>query len=96
MSFQEDLYKQECGADLPLRCDVGDISARLGPIDIGLQRRVFADPNFPLEGKVSALGKSIVILDQDFSSKRFACANIEPDNDIVKYANIRKPPRFVA
>ncbi|KAJ8686259.1 hypothetical protein QAD02_022053, partial [Eretmocerus hayati] len=94
--LNEDLYKQECGADLPLRCDVGDVSARLGPIDIGLERRILVDSNFPLEGAVSALGRSIVILDKDFGSSRFACANIEPDNDIIKYANIRKPPHFVA
>lgn len=47
------------------------------------------------EGKVSAMGRSIVILNKDFGPERFACANIEPDNDIIKYANIRKPPRFV-
>lgn len=92
---QEDLYKQECGADLPLRCYVGDISARLGPIDIGLERRVFSDSNFPLEGPVSAMGKSIVIMEKDFGNTRFACANIEPDHDIVKYINIKRPPRFV-
>jgi len=44
---------------------------------------------------VSALGRSIVILNKDFGGERFACANIEPDYDIVKYANIDKPPRFV-
>lgn len=94
-SQQDDLYKQECGTDLPLRCHVGDISARLGPIRLGLGRQVFSDPNFPLEGSVSAMGKSIVILDKNFGHHRFACSNIEPDNDIVKYANLRKPPRFV-
>ncbi|XP_043268911.1 uncharacterized protein Rsod isoform X2 [Venturia canescens] len=93
--LNEDLYRQECGPDLPLRCYVGDLSARLGPIDIGLQRKVFVDSNFPLEGKVSALGKSIVIMDQNFGQQRFACANIEPDYDIVKYANIGRPPKFV-
>ncbi|XP_047350470.1 uncharacterized protein LOC124949465 isoform X2 [Vespa velutina] len=93
--LNEDLYRQECGPDLPLRCQVGDISSRLGPINIGMERRVFTDPNFPLDGPVSAMGKSIVIMDRDFGNNRFACANIEPDNDIVKYANIRKPPRFV-
>ncbi|XP_008545809.1 uncharacterized protein LOC103570004 [Microplitis demolitor] len=93
--LNEELYRQECGPDQPFRCHVGDLSARLGPINIGLERKVFVDGNFPLEGTVSALGKSIVILDQDFGSQRFACANIEPDNDIVKYANIRRPPRFV-
>lgn len=93
--LNDDLYRQECGPDLPLRCHVGDISARVGPINIGLERQIFTDQNFPLEGPVSAMGRSIVIFDKDFGTNRYACANIEPDNDIVKYANIRKPPRFV-
>lgn len=80
---------------MPLRCYVGDISGRLGPINIGLKRQVFTDSNFPLEGPVSAMGKSIIIFDKDFGNNRYACANIEADNDIVKYTNIRKPPRFV-
>lgn len=140
------MYSQECSPETPLRCYTGDISGRLGPIDLGVSRKVFTDANFPLgelyfsaiylftfsfrrissqcpinfkfvtyltiflygdslyfnminffftEGKVSAMGKSIVILNKDFGPDRFACANIEPDNDIIKYANIRKPPRFV-
>lgn len=71
------------------------MSARLGTIDIGLQRKVFTDSNFPLEGDVSAIGRSIVIMSPNKNPKRYACANIEPDNDIIKYANIEKPPRFV-
>ncbi|EGI59506.1 hypothetical protein G5I_12335 [Acromyrmex echinatior] len=92
---EDDLYREECGPDLPLRCYVGDISSRLGPINIGEKRQIFTDLNFPLDGPVSAMGKSIIIFDKDFSGTRFACTNIEPDNNIVKYANIRKPPRFV-
>jgi hypothetical protein len=42
-----------------------------------------------------AMGRSIVIFNKDRGGERFACANIEPDKDIIKYANIRKPPRFV-
>jgi hypothetical protein len=41
------------------------------------------------------MGRSIVIFNKDLRGERFACANIEPDKDIIKYANIRKPPRFV-
>ncbi|CAG9854590.1 unnamed protein product [Phyllotreta striolata] len=93
--LNEDLYRQECGPENPLRCHVGDLSARLGTIDIGLRRKVFTDSNFPLEGDVSAVGKSIVIFGPEKSPLRFACANIEPDYDIIKYANIEKPPRFV-
>ncbi|XP_058812526.1 uncharacterized protein LOC131677032 [Topomyia yanbarensis] len=93
--LNEDLYRQECGPDNPLRCYVGDLSARLGPINIGERRMVFTDSNFPLEGTVSALGRSIVIFGPELSSHRFACAKIEPDHDIVKYINLKKPPRFV-
>lgn len=47
------------------------------------------------EGDVTAMGRSVVIFNKDRGGERFACANIEPDKDIIKYANIRKPPRFV-
>ncbi|XP_055905372.1 uncharacterized protein LOC129940875 [Eupeodes corollae] len=90
-----ELYDQECGSDNPLRCYVGDVSSRLGPINIGEKRMVFTDPNFPLEKPVGAIGRSIVIFAQDWSNERFACANIEPDHNIVKFVNIQKPPRFV-
>lgn len=56
---------------------------------------MFVDSNFPLEGVVSAMGRSIVIFGPEGSGERMACANIEPDKDIVKYANIMKTPRFV-
>lgn len=64
-------------------------------VDIGVGRKLFTESNLPLEGKMNALGRSIVIFGPEKGSERFACANIEPDNDIVKYANIRKPPHFV-
>lgn len=56
---------------------------------------MFTDFNLPLEGDVTAIGRSIVIFDPNEGSQRFACANIEPDYDIVKFSNIEKPPRFV-
>lgn len=93
--LNDELYRQECGPDNPLRCYVGDVSARLGTIDIGVDRSVKSDSNFPLEGDQSALGRSIVIMAPNHSGERFACANIEPDHDIVKYVNIERPPRFV-
>lgn len=93
--LNEELYREECGPDNPLRCYVGDISGRLGTISLGDKRQVFTDTNFPLEGDVMAMGRSIVIFNKDRGGERFACANIEPDKDIIKYANIRKPPRFV-
>lgn len=74
---------------------MGDVSARVGTIDLGVNRAVFSDPNFPLEGTQSALGRSIVLFGPNFSSERYACANIEPDHDIIKYINLQKPPKFV-
>lgn len=54
------------------------------------------DSNFPLEGPLGgAIGRSIVIFGPDHSSERFACANIEPNHNIIKYVNLQKPPRFV-
>ncbi|XP_067011092.2 uncharacterized protein Rsod [Anabrus simplex] len=91
----DELYRAECGPDNPLRCYVGDISGRLGTIDMGDKRQVFTDSNLPLEGPVSAMGRSIVVLNQDRRGERYACANIEPDYDIIKYANLQKPPKFV-
>lgn len=46
--LQEELYREECGPDNPLRCYVGDISGRLGTISLGDKRQVFTDTNFPL------------------------------------------------
>lgn len=90
-----DLYRSECAPDNPLRCYVGDVSARVGTIDLGVQRSVFSDPNFPLEGVHNAMGRSIVLFGPDYGHERYACANIEPDHDIVKYINLQKPPKFV-
>lgn len=89
------MYNEECGPDNPLRCYVGDVSSRVGTIDVGLRRAVLVDSNFPLEGDVSAVGRSIVLLSPNRRPERYACANIEPDYDIIKYANIERPPRFV-
>lgn len=41
------------------------------------------------------MGRSIVLFGPDYSHERYACANIEPDHDIVKYINLQKPPKFV-
>jgi len=63
--------------------------------DLGGERVVLTDSNFPLEAPVGAIGRSIVIFGPDHSHERFACANIEPDHNVIKYINLQKPPRFV-
>lgn len=42
------------------------------------------------------MGRSMVLLSPNGGEDRFACANIEPDNNIFKFIVIRKPRKFVA
>ena len=77
-------YGDECGKDLPLRCMVGDLSGKLGRIDVGGKAYVSNDVNLPLDPGDgnwfnTAIGKSIVIHGPDGSPERMACANIEVD-----------------
>jgi len=39
---------QQCQPHVPYRCMVGDLSGRLGNINLGLGRYVFSDRNLPL------------------------------------------------
>ena len=89
-------YAEECGPDYPLRCEIGDISGRVGKISVGATAYVLNDGHLPLSGDwwKSAVGKSIVIHGPNESPDRMACANIEVDKDIVKYATIRTKARF--
>jgi len=89
-------YGEECSPETPLRCEVGDLSGRHGTIDVGGKAFVFSDVNLPLSGDWynSALGKSIIIYDSNESNNILACANIEPDRDILKYAVIKVQGNF--
>ena len=42
------MYQKECQPHVPYRCMVGDLSGRLGNINLGLGRYVFSDRNLPL------------------------------------------------
>eukprot|EP00088_Acartia_fossae_P008310 TRINITY_DN13961_c0_g1_i3.p1 TRINITY_DN13961_c0_g1~~TRINITY_DN13961_c0_g1_i3.p1 ORF type:complete len:285 (+),score=52.87 TRINITY_DN13961_c0_g1_i3:1-855(+) len=89
-------YDEECHQDTPLRCEVGDLTGRHGRIAIGGHAYVFNDNNLPLSGDWynSALGKSIVIHGPDGASNLMACANIEPDKDIIKYVVVKTGNKF--
>ena len=45
---QHDFYNEQCSPETPLRCEIGDLGGRLGPIDLGQKRVVMSDPNLPL------------------------------------------------
>eukprot|EP00094_Tigriopus_californicus_P005910 TCALIF_05695-PA protein Name:"Similar to sodE Superoxide dismutase [Cu-Zn] 5 (Dictyostelium discoideum)" AED:0.01 eAED:0.01 QI:0/-1/0/1/-1/1/1/0/1143 len=90
-------YSEECGPDNPLRCEIGDLSGRLGTkLSVGGRALVINDVNLPLTGDwfKNAIGKSIIIHGPDESPDRMACANIEEDKDIVKFASIEVKSRF--
>jgi len=38
--FNDELYREQCGIDNPLRCYVGDLGRRLGPMNLGDKRQV--------------------------------------------------------
>ena len=82
-------YSEQCSRRVPLRCEVGDLSGRHGKISIGARAYVFNDPNLNFFGDWfhTALGKSIVV--KDDNGLPLACATIEPDKDIIKYAVIK-------
>ena len=89
-------YSEECSPETPLRCEVGDLSGRHGQIDVGGKAFVFSDVNLALSGDWynSALGKSIIVYDPNGSGAIMACANIEPDKDIIKYAVLKVQGNF--
>lgn len=82
VSTDEKQY-QNCGKDTPARCELGDLSARHGPLKISgtvkgadETQMLLTDTNLPLSGPHSILGHSIVIHD-DHAPKhrgdRMAC-----------------------
>lgn len=54
-------YKTACSIDDPLRCELGDLSGRLGKINIAVTQRTeagkffFTDQYLPLSGPYSVL-----------------------------------------
>ncbi|CAG0919694.1 unnamed protein product [Notodromas monacha] len=100
-TYDREAYDRDCGRNLPLRCEAGDMSGKLGPISIGGRdgHFVLSDTHYPLcevaLGRDNGMtAKSLVIFDEDGSSLRYACANIEPDDDIVRTVVVQKTSRF--
>lgn len=71
----------------PLRCELGDLTGKLGPIDVPTYRATpsgepdvgkyyFVDTDTQLCGPTSVVGRSIVIHREDFGAPRLTCANI--------------------
>ncbi|KAG0723410.1 Superoxide dismutase [Cu-Zn] [Chionoecetes opilio] len=85
VSTEEKQYRG-CSADSPSKCELGDLSGRLGFLRVSgtvkgapESQKMMTDANLPLSGPRSILGHSIVIFD-DFAPKhrgdRMACMSI--------------------
>lgn len=91
---KKDSYQHECGPHSPLRCEMGDLSGKLGPLSIGTGPAIYTDTNLPLVGNFSVLGRSIIVFAKEGSMLRKACANIKHDIHLVRHVSVRKFPGF--
>ncbi|GLD60817.1 uncharacterized protein AKAME5_001268400, partial [Lates japonicus] len=65
-----------CSLESPLSCEVGEISARQGPVSL-TQGQVFTDSNIQLTGEVTVVHRSLVLKS---GNSIIACANIVPES----------------
>lgn len=86
------LYKKDCSPHNQLRCEMGDLSGKHGPLTIGGHRAVLTDVNLPLAGNFSVMRRSIVLFDKN--GLKLACANILPDVHLVTSVAIKRHPSF--
>ncbi|XP_077992860.1 uncharacterized protein LOC144446888 [Glandiceps talaboti] len=86
-------YSTECNTENPHRCELGDLSNKLGQIDIISDlssaggKYFYTDSLLPLSGITSVLGRSIVIHDAESAAARYACADIYEMMPVVSRAN---------
>lgn len=90
----DEFYKSDCNPKNYLRCALGDLTGRHGPLAIGEDRRVFSDPNLPLVGNYSIINRALVISIRNQSETSLACANIKLDKHLVSTIIIQKIPAF--
>eukprot|EP00117_Sycon_ciliatum_P016138 scpid49237/ scgid5830/ len=69
-------YSTACGPRSQLRCEVGDLSGKIGQLTIDGTARMYPIAQLPLEGPNSVFGRSIVIHAANGGAPRIACANI--------------------
>ncbi|RWS08541.1 uncharacterized protein B4U79_07981 [Dinothrombium tinctorium] len=91
---KNEIYKKDCNKVNPLRCEMGDLSGKHGPLVIGQKRFVYTDVNLPLVGNYSILGRSVVLFSKNGGDVKLACTNIKPDIHIVSNVAVRKYPTF--
>lgn len=89
-----DLYAKDCNAMNPLRCELGDLSGRNGALTIGGRRVTRSDPNLPLVGYGSVLGRSLIIFGPGGSEHKLACTKVLQDFHLISNIAIQNNPRL--
>lgn len=88
-------YPISCTQNEPLACAMGDLGMRHGLLNLGPNnRRVVSDPNLPLVGNYSVMGRSLIIADNKRPTVKLACANIFPDMHLKSNVVIKRTPSF--
>eukprot|EP00117_Sycon_ciliatum_P014992 scpid33674/ scgid15033/ len=78
-------YPKQCSPQNPYRCELGDTSKKTGKIAVRNVPQYHIDPDLPLTGPHSALGRSMVIHNPNGAAARLACGNVIPEDshDVV-------------
>ena len=88
-------YSKDCNAQNQLRCEMGDLSNKMGELTIGDKAQILVDQNLPLIGNFSVMFRSIIIFDKDGSeNSKIACTNILPDIQLIGSVTVKKTPSF--
>ncbi|XP_068710245.1 uncharacterized protein [Montipora foliosa] len=70
-------YKTSCLSNNMMRCEVGDLSGKHARLNIGFGKQFFTDPDLPLFGDKSVVGRGIVVHAENGGSARLACGTIK-------------------
>eukprot|EP00794_Sanderia_malayensis_P005506 gene5506-6191_t len=73
-------YSSQCSPNAPHRCELGDLSAKQAKYNIGAGKKYFVDPNTPLFGSMSVIGRSVTFHTENAGAPRLACADVIPDS----------------
>lgn len=87
-------YKSDCNPINPLRCQMGDLTGKHGPLVVGGKRIQLSDDNLPLVANFSIINRSLIIFTQNRNNLKLACANIHLDTHLVTNIALRRHPTF--
>lgn len=90
----DEQYKSQCNPKNSLKCALGDIAGRNGPLVVGGDRQVYSDPNLPFTGNFSVLNRALIISMANNSNTPLACANIKLDKHLISNIVVQKIPAF--